>query len=512
MTALQSTRTIRLDVTSLNERAVGLLAVRSLAATGFVLVQFVLVPPTLIDTRMWLGALAYIAVSGACCAAASTRLGSFCMTFSLLLDGVFFEGRYAHGAPLGGIITIAVYMVAIVILLPTRLALLVALWHSVLAVLFSRILAMDSDLASFGPTHNVVAFVSVLWLAVTACAVLKAMNEGELRRRRNDAEVLRRFAVSLAGLPSVAGVQDRLLEFCHDELGALRAAWLSPVEPHGFQLARGLNLGVEASRTNIGVSALLTPLVGEAPARVVYRLGIGDEWLSRLFPDARRIIAAPLPSLGVPGWVVLEHDGRGNRLERRVVSNVAQACAAAALACSSANVLDQLRTAAATDGLTGRANRRTFDETMARLRHHDESMPVSVILADIDHFKQVNDVHGHQTGDAVLQAVGRILGQTARANDLVARYGGEEFVIVLPQTTAPEASQVAERMRRRIHANGLPLRVSISLGVADAYNVLEFDDVVARADTALYRAKSAGRNQVILDSRESSAAPPPSSR
>jgi diguanylate cyclase (GGDEF)-like protein len=152
------------------------------------------------------------------------------------------------------------------------------------------------------------------------------------------------------------------------------------------------------------------------------------------------------------------------------------------------------------DSLTGVANRRLFDETLpAEIAHaarHGSAL--SLVLADIDHFKQVNDMHGHAAGDEVIQAVGRTLRDCARGRDLVARYGGEEFAVLLPQTDLAHAMLFAERVRTTLAQAQLPrgVRVTASLGVAQLRPGCDAAELLAASDAALYRAKNAGRDRV----------------
>ncbi len=160
-----------------------------------------------------------------------------------------------------------------------------------------------------------------------------------------------------------------------------------------------------------------------------------------------------------------------------------------------------------TDGLTGLANRRHFDEVLAREgdRSRRDRRPMSLLMLDVDWFKYYNDQYGHPAGDVVLCQVARILlDSVRRPGDLAARYGGEEFVVILPGLDAGAAGVMAERVRARVealaitHAHGLSGRVTISIGVAE----LDLDDahgaetLVGQADAALYRAKAGGRNRV----------------
>ncbi len=160
------------------------------------------------------------------------------------------------------------------------------------------------------------------------------------------------------------------------------------------------------------------------------------------------------------------------------------------------------------DALTGTANRRRFDEMIAMevSRASRSSRPLSLIIADIDHFKAVNDLYGHPVGDHCLSEVARALKKSApRITDLVCRYGGEEFAVILPDTGDEQAFALAESMRSAVEAVGIPNsaslfngRLSISLGVATLWpgSAYSSDDLIGLADRALYHAKRNGRNCV----------------
>jgi diguanylate cyclase (GGDEF)-like protein len=160
------------------------------------------------------------------------------------------------------------------------------------------------------------------------------------------------------------------------------------------------------------------------------------------------------------------------------------------------------RTAATIDTLTGLANRRgvarAFEEAMTHVRAGGR---YAVLLLDVDHFKSINDLLGHQAGDRVLAQIGRVIAENIRGVDLAGRFGGEEFLVLLRDASRERAMHVAERLREAIetggfaYADGKP--VTVSVGVAYARPADGTADVVERADRALYRAKNAGRNRVV---------------
>lgn len=167
----------------------------------------------------------------------------------------------------------------------------------------------------------------------------------------------------------------------------------------------------------------------------------------------------------------------------------------------------EVRELAVRDPLTGIANRRhimdIFDHEVRRSTRMNS--PLSVIMVDLDHFKHINDRHGHQTGDKVLKAAASILENSIRNTDLVGRFGGEEFIILLPDTTLERACEVAERCRAQLQSVSIAaahtsLNISGSLGVgchADWSNPVNSDLIIQRADEALYEAKGGGRNRVV---------------
>jgi two-component system cell cycle response regulator len=162
------------------------------------------------------------------------------------------------------------------------------------------------------------------------------------------------------------------------------------------------------------------------------------------------------------------------------------------------------------DALTGLYNRRYFErrlrEEAAHAKRHKR--PFSIIVVDIDHFKLVNDTYGHEDGDRVLCHLAEILGGSLREDDIACRYGGEEFVVLLRATTGPAARVVANRLRSAVAAAGISLgpkdevrHITLSGGVAaaDERNNYNVDNIVDRADKALYRAKRSGRNRVEME-------------
>ena len=164
---------------------------------------------------------------------------------------------------------------------------------------------------------------------------------------------------------------------------------------------------------------------------------------------------------------------------------------------------DQLVAQATHDSLTGFLNRKAiFDKLRVEVvRAARERTALSVIMADIDHFKLVNDAYGHSGGDAVLREVSRRILASVRSYDSVGRYGGEEFLIVAPGCPLPEAVQLAERLRKcvsdvPIAVAGGAVATTISMGASDTTAGQKADDMLRSADRALYAAKSGGRNRV----------------
>lgn len=171
--------------------------------------------------------------------------------------------------------------------------------------------------------------------------------------------------------------------------------------------------------------------------------------------------------------------------------------------------LQKARAEALTDGLTGIANRKLFDETL-RLRKSEadkEKYDLCLVICDIDHFKSFNDTWGHQTGDQVIRFVAGALSKFALPDHLVARYGGEEFAIIMPRTMLSQAMEVSEQIRKAIEAKKLMRRstnqplgaITVSFGVAQ-YKLGETgQQLIGRADKCLYQSKNDGRNQVTSE-------------
>jgi len=177
--------------------------------------------------------------------------------------------------------------------------------------------------------------------------------------------------------------------------------------------------------------------------------------------------------------------------------------AVASLAIRNGELLAEVRSLAVTDPMTGALNRRGFyaraEQELARCGRYGR--PLSLVMVDADHFKRVNDTYGHDADDRVLVAIVATSRRGTRTTDVIARLGGEEFCLLLPETRAPDAAVVADRLRCAIAdlsfgTRGCEFRVTASFGIAEVRPGEGIEEVLRRADEALYRAKEGGRNRV----------------
>lgn len=170
--------------------------------------------------------------------------------------------------------------------------------------------------------------------------------------------------------------------------------------------------------------------------------------------------------------------------------------------------LEKVKEESLTDALTGLSNRKAFDQALelVKQKYAQQAKPFSLVIGDIDHFKKFNDSFGHLVGDKVLKFVGKTIKSCVKGKDMAARFGGEEFVVLLPDTNHAGAKAVAENIRKAISRNNLKDhrknesygKITISLGVAQFKGSETTQDLLNRADKALYQAKESGRNRVEI--------------
>ncbi len=212
---------------------------------------------------------------------------------------------------------------------------------------------------------------------------------------------------------------------------------------------------------------------------------------------------------GMFGCYLLNRMERRAFLQQRTIKSQAQVLEKALVVAEDERRLAE--SLAQTDPLTGVANRRSFFPEAERewMRHRRKGRSLSLLMLDIDHFKEFNDLYGHRVGDQVLVLVAQVLRQQVRETDTVCRYGGEEFAVLLPETTSEEALVLARRILATVAEtvflhHGNPLGVTASLGAATAAvaEMASVDELLERADQALYTAKKSGRNQLRSWERE----------
>ena len=503
-----------LDVVPLSQRVAAMMALR--ATLAVVLSVITIGAGAAEPGRVLAAAGGYLLLSGAMSGLALVRVRTWAVRafgMSLLVDGLMLQLQHeVAGHAVASDTAIATYLVAVCLLASFRSGLKIGFWQSLLMVVSVR--AEQSGLLPVpGWTHAVhrdlvlgsdIAFV---WLVVLTASVAASINERELRRRRYDAEALHRFATGAQADTSPAQVAERLCGFVVDELLATRALVCRRTD-QGWALVGGTGMvqGLPQQPTP-SPSALMKLATGPQQEVLSLRLDPAqDPWLASRLPGARRLVSLTLEQSDQERWwLVFEHGARrGSRVERRVVSTAAQATATAALALSKARLLQQAERAASTDGLTGVANRRIFDQMLGDLvaQYVATGAPFALVMTDVDKFKSINDGYGHQTGDQVLQVVARTLTGCAGPEGTAARYGGEEFALLLPGGSVEQAADLAERCRIALRTGGGPVPVTASFGVAGfPADARDAEELIWKADAALMHAKQTGRDRVVRADR-----------
>ena len=403
----------------------------------------------------------------------------------------------------------SLHIIAVTLLTSHRTGLKMALWHSLLlfvAFYAQQLGFLELVVAGEGGTDKIsILNVSFFWIVALATAAFSSLNERELRRRTADFENLAHMGSRLETATHPQEAAEVLLDSIKAGFGFKRGAvWAAP-DGEPILLAAD---GVDTTRPLPSGSDAVIDEARTARRPLLFKKIDPDAnpRLARLMPFARNLVVVPLVADGQAlGVVVLEYGGRQGGIQRRVITMITQFAAHAALALRNAWLLEQMQHMAETDALTGVANRRTFETTLAheisRAKRHGE--PLTLVMVDVDHFKKFNDTQGHREGDRALKEVADALVSHSRDFDTVARYGGEEFAVILPACSSKESLIAGERLRGAVSAIGeLARPVTASAGAATfPTHAADAESLIKAADEALYESKRTGRNRVTRSRR-----------
>jgi two-component system cell cycle response regulator len=447
---------------------------------------------------------------------AAGRRGLRLIALVLLLDGAYLSWvAYASGGVASPMrFLVCVHLVAVTLIASHRMGLKIAAWYSLLflatcyaesaAILPVRELVVGW-LPGRGDAFGGVApvMVSAPWLVTAVTAGLSRLSQRELRRRSDDLDRLAEMARELDRSGDANEAVKMLGESVARWLDDCRVVVMGPAGEVTAMVGEVPEGTSPVGRSLAEPDEVLARAWSERRSQLVRTLNPeADPLLASLLPDAQNVVVAPMSSEGeVVGALVVEYGRRRERIRRWTLAVIERFASHAALVLHNTMLVEEIRKLAATDGLTGIANRRTFEQALAReiSRAERTGKPVTLVMLDIDHFKQLNDEHGHQAGDAVLRALATGLSENLRPFDTAARFGGEEFAVLLPTCSVQESPVAAERIRRRAVASTPIPGVTTSAGAATYPDgARDAAELVHKADAALYESKRAGRNRLTV--------------
>jgi two-component system, cell cycle response regulator len=444
----------------------------------------------------------------------------------LLADGVWICSVVVSTGGPGSLLAslILLHIVAVTLVASYRTGLKIAVWHCLLFVAayygMSTNLLPEWRAPGFGgaaPTEGAVLGTVVTFLAIAAAtAVFSSLNERELRRRRGELRALAVMAGELQEVRSAERVVNVLLSHVLQSFGFPRAAVVVGDEDEvrslwvgeRAQAGEGRFPPVDARTQEAG--QVLRRAWEQRSVQLVRNVSEDSGVLAVALPEAKNLVVVPMVADGYPiGALVVERGGAvGSMITRSRLNALVEFAAHASLSLSNAWLMSEIERLARIDELTGLANRRSFEESLAKevARAARSGEPLSVVMFDVDHFKRLNDTHGHQRGDAVLRLMGQVLAESVRKVDIPARYGGEEFVLVLPNCPTENAVILADQVRRAITVSSGHLAVTVSAGVATMpVHALAGEELMRAADEVLYESKHAGRDRVTVSRRRLAA-------
>jgi diguanylate cyclase (GGDEF)-like protein len=428
----------------------------------------------------------------------------------VLVDGVVLavavSATGGYRSPL--LFLVFLLVVAATLLVSYRTGLKLATWCALL-VLFAHA-AAEADLVEMSPgVSDRFAVVSAAMFLVfaLAAAAFSSVNERSLQHSRAQLEWLVELGTDLERAHRAEEGMAALVRHVVGRLGFVRAVVLTRRRDADHEGWWGVcddgSVETLVETHSLGTLPGLEHLSGSSPLLV---RTLDDDLLDAMLPDAQNVVVASVAADDEHfGIVAAEWSGTDEaRIPMLTVQALAQAAMHTASALHNAELLREVERLATRDSLTGIANRRLFDESLARetARAHRLSTPLSLVVFDIDHFKQINDTYGHVAGDTVLREVADSIVVSTKSFDVAARYGGDEFVLLLPGCLGDDAVGVAERVRAEIGRRVETVPMTVSAGCATMPdNATDAERLLSAADAALYEAKRDGRDRTARSTR-----------